>query len=104
MEISRPTKFLLDRGARITATLTSLLYYASPHILGGLEIPCLFEVFMSRTIKNKENISKFEELIEALHQEKDGRPVNGSILVFNQPHEPTDVDRKEKKEGLVTQQ
>ena len=37
MEISRPTKYLLDRGARITATLTSTSYYASPLVQGGLE-------------------------------------------------------------------
>ena len=27
MEISRPTKYLIDQGARITATLTSTSYY-----------------------------------------------------------------------------
>ena len=41
MEISGPTKFLLDRGARITATLRSTLSYASPLVQEGLEIPCL---------------------------------------------------------------
>ena len=30
MEISRPTKYLLNRGARITATLTLTSHYASP--------------------------------------------------------------------------
>ena len=41
MEILRATKFLLDRGAQITATLMSTLYNASPLVQGGLEIPCL---------------------------------------------------------------
>ena len=101
--ITLPPLILLDRGARITAALTSTSYYASPLLQGDLEIPCLVEVFMLRTIKNKFIISKYEKLIEALYQEKDGRPVIGSVLVCNQPHEPANVDRKGKK-GVVTQQ
>lgn len=67
MGISRPTKFLLDRGARITETLTSTSYYASPLIQEVLTMPCLVEMSIPRTIKNKKVISKYEELIEALH-------------------------------------
>ena len=95
--ITLPPLILLDRGARITAALTSTSYYASPLLQGDLEIPCLVEVFMLRTIKNKFIISKYEKLIEALYQEKDGPPVIGSVLVCNQPHEPANVDRKGKK-------
>ena len=51
MEISHPTKYLLDRGARITATLTSTYYYTSPLVQGGLEIPCLLKIFMPPTVK-----------------------------------------------------
>ena len=80
MEISHPTKCLLDRGARITATLTSTSYYASPLAQGGLEIPCLLKIFMPRTVKNTQIISMYEKMIETLYQEKDGRPVVGSIL------------------------
>ena len=71
MEISRPTKFLLEQGAEITATLMSSSYYACPLVQGGLEIPCFVEVFMPLTFKNKEIVSKHKELIEALYQEKD---------------------------------
>ena len=53
MEIPRPTKYLLYRGARITATLTSTSYYTSPLVQGGLEIPCLIKVYMPCTVKNK---------------------------------------------------
>ena len=52
MEISKPFKFMLDRGALIDATLTSASPYASPLVQGGLEITCLVEVFTLRTIKN----------------------------------------------------
>ena len=40
MEISRTTKFLIDRGATVTAELTSDHYRRSPLIQGGIEIPC----------------------------------------------------------------
>ena len=39
-EISRPTKFLLDRGAVVTATISDNKYRRSPLLQGGLEIPC----------------------------------------------------------------
>ena len=39
MEISRPTKYLLDRGAVFTVELTSTNYRRSPLIQGSLEIP-----------------------------------------------------------------
>ena len=84
IEISIPTKSLLDQGAQMTAKLASLSCYLSPLVQGGLEIPCFIEVF----------ISKDQELIEVVYQEKDGRPVIWSILFCNQPHEPTDVDHK----------
>ena len=64
MEISHPTKCLLDRGARITATLTSTSYYASPLVQGGLEIPCLLKIFLPRKVKNTQIISMYEEMIE----------------------------------------
>ena len=39
LEISEFTKFLLDRGATITVTLSSAHYRRSPLVQGGLEIP-----------------------------------------------------------------
>ena len=40
MEIARVTKFLLDRGAVIIATLNTTNYRRSPLVQGGLEIAC----------------------------------------------------------------
>ena len=96
MEISRPTKYLLERGARITATLTSTLYYASPLVQRGLKIPCLIKVYMPRTVKNKQIISMYEEVIEALYQE-DGWPVIGSILNWSETTEPADIEWRGEK-------
>ena len=51
-EISKPTKFLIDRGARVTAEITSSHYRKSPLLQGGLEVLCKITVAMPETIKN----------------------------------------------------
>ena len=45
MEISRVTKFLLDRGANVSAKLTSTHYRRSFLVQGGIEIPCVVSVY-----------------------------------------------------------
>ena len=52
---------------------------------------------MPRTVKNKQIISLYEEMIEASYQEKDGRLVVGSILNFSETTEPSDIKRRETK-------
>ena len=51
-EISRVTKYLLDRGATATATLTREHYRRSPLMQGGLEYPCKVSVTMPGTVSN----------------------------------------------------
>lgn len=80
MEISRPTKFLLLRGAKIVARLTSTSYRRSPLMQGGLEIPCSVTVFMSLTLKNKEIIKLYKDMIDAHYTEPDETAVVGSFL------------------------
>ena len=46
MKISRVTKFLLDRGANVSAKFTSTHYRRSPLVQGGIEIPCVVTVFI----------------------------------------------------------
>ena len=52
MEISRATKFFIDRGATLTAELTSDHYRRSPLIQGGMEIPCKITTKISGTVIN----------------------------------------------------
>ena len=51
-EISRPTKYLLDRGATVKAVITCSYNRRSPLFQGGLEIPCSVTVSMPGTIRN----------------------------------------------------
>ena len=61
-EISRPTKFLLDRGAQITAILKDTHYRRSPLFQGGLEMPCLVKVLMpANTVLVHSLIDRYRE-------------------------------------------
>ena len=51
-EISRVTKFLLDEGAVVQATLSTTHYKRLPLVQGGLEIACKISVEMPGTIEN----------------------------------------------------
>ena len=53
LEISCFTKFLLDRGATLTATFSSTHYQRSTQVQGALEIPCVVNAKLISTIKNK---------------------------------------------------
>ena len=50
MEISRVTKFLVDRGANVSAKLTSAHYRRSPLAQGGIEIQCVVTVSIPGTV------------------------------------------------------
>ena len=50
-EISRSTKFLLGRGAKVTAQLTGIHYRRLPRIQEVFEIPCLVTVVIPGSIK-----------------------------------------------------
>ena len=51
-DISRATKFLLDRGAQMSAILTSTDNLRSPLVQGGLEIACKVIVQLPGTVPN----------------------------------------------------
>ena len=63
LELSRFTKYLLDRGAVVSAQLTSTHYERSVMVQGGLKIPCLVKVKMIATEKNKRILYHFLDLV-----------------------------------------
>ena len=83
MEISRPTKYLLQRGALINATLSSTSYRRSPLVQGGMEIPCRMSVWMPETFKNRAIVEKYKEMVDVLYTEPDGCAILGSFLHHN---------------------
>ena len=69
MEISRVTKFLLDREANVSAKLTSTHYRRSPLFQGGIEIPCVVTVSMPGTVINQLLMERYKQLVETLYVE-----------------------------------
>ena len=101
MEVARPTYFLLLRGARIEATLTSTHYRRSPLMQGGLEIPCLVSVYMMLTLTNKKIIDVYKDLIDAHYTAPDETAVVGSFIhhsiTLPLPKKPENRKRKHKE-------
>ena len=62
LRISRFSKFLLDRGTKVTATHSSTHYQRSPLVEGGLEIPCVVNSELIGTKKNTEISAKYLEI------------------------------------------
>ena len=63
VELSRFTKYLLDRGAVITAKLTSIHYRRSVLVQGVLEIPYQFKAEIIATEKNKRILAHYLDLV-----------------------------------------
>ena len=74
------TKFLLGRGPRVIAILTSTNCCISRLVQGGLEIPCRVEIFMSPTVKNKELIDIYQNYVDLLYYEKADSNIVGSFV------------------------
>ena len=81
IEISRISKFLLDRGARIQAKLRETHYRRSPLVQGGLEIPCTLVIRMPGTIKSTELLKKYLELFEERYEEPQEIVILGTFHV-----------------------
>ena len=96
-EISRPCKFLLDRGASIVAKLTSEKYRRSPLVQGGLEIACKLHVWMKATLKNMELLKRFTELVDSMYTEPDFPIELGSILADEFEVNTQDLDPEPRR-------
>ena len=69
MELSRISKFILDRGAKIEVKLHQTHYHRSPLVQGGLEIPCDLVIRMPATMKSAELLKKYLKLFENCYEE-----------------------------------
>ena len=85
LEISWFTKFLPDCGLTITATLSSMHYWRSPLVQGGLEIPCVANAKLITTKKNKEIVAEYLEMVQTHYAEpsSDEDVIKGSFLVMS---------------------
>ena len=68
-EISRSTTYLLDRGAIVTATITSEHYRKSPLFQSGLEMRCVTTVIMIATVRGHLLLQRYEQFVKTLYAE-----------------------------------
>ena len=92
-EISRATKFLLDRGANIT-NLSSTRYRRSPLFQRGLEIPCTVKVCFPASIKPDMLIGKYKEIVEGLYIQPKNEVMISCLIEIN------DYDKEKNSIGL----
>ena len=98
-EISRPTKYLLDRGAMIKATLTDNRYRRSPIFQGGLEIPCKVTVELPKSQHVNQLINRYQEMVSKLYVEPETPVIEGTFLNNDAepiPHQTTETTRTKK--------
>ena len=101
-EISRLTKFILDRGAEMEAKLTSNQYCYSPITQGRLEVSCTVNIKMPATILNRNLLKRYEEMVLHLHAEPKGGIMMGSFIFDDiEEPEPEDNTSKKKKQKKV---
>ena len=81
MEISRITKFLLQRGARVQRMVIGKHYRLSSLIQGGFEIPCLVTVTMPGSIMNHLLIARYGKLLGELYLEPKDEEIMRDVLI-----------------------
>ena len=80
MEISRITKFILDRGAVCTIKIRGKHYRRSPLVQGGLEVPCYVTISMIGSVVNHLLLVKYESLLKELYIEPKEEEIVGTFL------------------------
>ena len=86
-EISRATKFFIDRGARLSVILTSEHYRRSSLDQGGMEIGCKVTASIPGTCINILILKKYQDIIEENYTEPKEEDILGSYLVSNNASE-----------------
>ena len=82
IEVSRITKFLLDRGAKVYLQLSSNHFRRSPLTQGGLEIPCVvFAQMPATTVRSHLLLDKYLELVKDLYADPKNEKIIGSFIV-----------------------
>ena len=104
-EISRVTKYFLDRGISMHCKLTSRHYHRSPLVQGGLEIKCEVVINSQAPVLQSRLTARYLELIQNLYTEPVEERAMGELALnfvmtllpmVNMPVLPTLTKRKKK--------
>ena len=98
LEMSRITKYIMDREAVVTAIITSDRYRRSPLVQGGLEVPCRIRVTLPTSVLNCRLTDRYASLHGDLYAEPTDvigcGPIHAPVA---ETVEPTPKKIKQKK-------
>ena len=98
MEMSRVTKYFMDRGGSVTAQLTRVHYRRSPLVQGGLEIPSKITVTISATVSNLLCMGKCNNILTDRYIEpKNEEIIRSFIQAINYAPLPVPASPRKKK-------
>lgn len=98
-EISRITKFILDRGAVISAEISCNHYRVSPLVQGGIEIPCNITI-KTPPCFNLNVLKKYEDLVKKLYVEPKDEKILGTFILLNSQEQSDDSQDQESTEKI----
>ena len=105
MEISRITKFILDRGAVCAIKIRGKHYKRSPLVQDGLEIPCDAIISMIGSVVNHLLLAKYESLLKELYVEpKDEEIVRTFLSVHANDIRELEPEQRPKRRHPNSQQ
>ena len=84
MEISRITKFIVDRGGKCTLKIRGMHYRRSPLVQGGLEVPCEVTITMIGSVVNHLLLTRYESLLNKLYIEPKDEEIVGTFVSLAQ--------------------
>ena len=103
-DISRSTKYLIDRGAKVTAKLSSIHYRRSLLYQEGLEIPCEVTVTIPASIKGHLLMQRYEKMVHELYCEPKNETIMGSFVAnINLDFDIQPKTKKKKDTGKTVQ-
>ena len=103
MEISRITKFIIDRGAQVAVKIRGRYYRRSPLVQGGLEVPCEIKITMVGSIINHHLLVRYESLLKELYIEPKDEEIIGTFLSIRNEHENVNQEIQIEIEAVQTE-
>ena len=103
MEISRITKFIIDRGAQVAVKIRGRHYRRSPLVQGGLEVPCEIKIAMVGSIINHHLLVRYESLLKELYIEPKDEEIIGTFLLIRNEHENLNQEIEIEIEAVQTE-
>ena len=103
VEISRITKFIIDRGAQVAVKIRGRHYRRSPLVQGGLEVPCEIKITMVGSIINHHLLVRYESLLKELYIEPKDEEIIGTFLSIRNEHENVNQEIEIEIEAVQTE-